>query len=328
MFEERLRALRWPTDEEIEQGNRFRTYLNYVCSISNYLKSINPKTFLKTIAGSAEFCRIKRHRVDLDAIEKLLRNAWLTEVKLHIDGDDNEFATYSNHWAPVQLYYAVYLSLRAYSAANGSQIPNEHTKNLKAINNEILNKPSLFPFPFQTMCECSGARSDNSKFINLPVGMSINKISGLTKYEKVDFCDSFALCLKTTRDKQIEKLCEDWKHRNKRKRVSPIEKEKMVKNLGPTSIFNFLYRLRLRSNYEDADSFLLSLPTERESQDFNTSIRVIGWFTQLMLETLIKHYIGDQTFCGIVQKFIKYEKYGISEKTVNKRLKLMVGLIT
>jgi hypothetical protein len=323
MFEARLRGLRFPSEEEIEQGNRFRTYLNYICSISAHLKHLTPKSFLKTITSSDEFGRIKRHNSDILEIEKLLRNAWLTEVKLHIDGEDNEFTTYSNHWAPVQLYYSAYLSLRAYFTANASQVPNEHTKNLKAINNDILNKSSLFPFPFHTMCLCGGARADDSKFINMPQGVCINKISGLTKFDNVEFYDSFALCLKTTRDKQIEKLCEDWRHRNKKKRVPALEKEKMVKNMGPTSLFNFLYRLRLRSNYEDADSFLFSQPTILESQDFNKSLRVICWYTQFMLETLIARYIGEKTFVGIVQKFEKFEKYGFSKKTVGNRSKLI-----
>jgi hypothetical protein len=246
---------------------------------------------------------------------------------LHIDGDDTEFTTYSNHWAPVQLYYATYLSLRAYFEACGSQIPNEHSKNLKTINNEILSKPGLFPFPFQTMCSCSGTCVNSSHFLYLPDGKTVNKISGLKNFEKVNSYDFFALCLKTTRDKQIEKLCEDWKHRYKKKRVSPVEKVKMVNNLVPTSIFNFLYRLRLRSNYEDADSFLLSLPTETEAQEFNKSLRVIGWYVQLLFETLIMGHIGIRLFTEMVTKFTKYEKYGVSKITVNKRLKLITAAV-
>jgi len=170
-----------PTSQEWEETFRFRTYLNYVCSISNYLFSIKPAKFLIEITSSKAFQHIQCKKITDEKIEKLLRNSWLTEVKLHLDGEEKDFSSYSNHWAPVQLYYSVYLALRAFFISSGTSITGEHVNNLSAISDEIVRRPDLFPYPFKTVCIDCGALSPE-KFVNWPDGIPLNTVSTLQNY--------------------------------------------------------------------------------------------------------------------------------------------------
>lgn len=67
------------------------------------------------------FGRIKRRPADLDAIEQILRIAWMSEIQLHLPGTlgSDQLLRYSNAWAPVHAYYAVYMALQSWLAANG-----------------------------------------------------------------------------------------------------------------------------------------------------------------------------------------------------------------
>jgi hypothetical protein len=301
-----MHFVRLPTEEEIEQTNRYKTYLNYICSIGQYIEQTKPLDLVGIVTSTDSFQKINcKKSIDSEKIAKLIRNSWFTEVQLNLSEVLPEFNVYSNHWAPVQLYYSAYTATRALFEASGKNTPGEHTTNLKELSREISQRPDLFPQPWKTLC--AGNSDVNLTYPNLPEGICIKRISSLTQYTSVPFWDSYALCLKTTRERQLLKSIEDWKSINKRKRISPDVKMRISGNLQPTSIFNFLYRMRLKSNYEDIDPLLLSIQSEDDSTNFNKSIRIICWNTLLVLELLIARYIGKKRFDEIVNQFVHYD---------------------
>ena len=307
-----------PSAEEEDQANRFRTYLNYLLSVSNFIDDVkdDPAKLVKTVIEADGFRNIQGGRCeDIDKIGLLLRNAWFTEIQMDISGQYEEFVSYSNHWIPVQLYYTAYLTLRAYYLSRGQSIPKEHASNLKAIAQDINNRPDLFPQPWKAIC-IGNPDDSTAEIINLPPDVSIKIISSLSSSSKVQFWDSYGMFLKTTRLRQIETLCTDWKSRNKKKRINPKEKQRFITNLVPTTLFHALYRLRLRSNYADADSFLLASQGTSEAIDFHRALQKIGWSTSLILELLIARYIGKRPFAQLVDKFRKYDDKGRSENLV------------
>jgi len=313
--------IKLPTREEEDQANRFRTYLNYLLSISDFVGDAKdkPAEFVGTVIETKSFRDIQGGRsADIDKIGQLLRNAWFTEIQMDISGHYEEFVSYSNHWIPVQVYYAAYLTLRAYYIASGQNIPREHSSNLKAIAMEIHRRPDLFPQPWKAAC-VGNPENGMAKIINLPQGISVRKISPLSSSSRVPFWDSYGMFLKTTRFRQLETLCDNWKIRNKKGRMNSKEKQKFIANLVPTSLFHALYRLRLRSNYADADSFLLAVQGSDEGAQFHHALQNISWYTLLVLELLIARYIGKQAFTQIVEKFRKYDDLGRSERLICSR---------
>jgi len=317
-----------PSEEEIEQGIRFRTYLNYLDCISNHLGDIysDPTRIVNPVIQSRAFQSIQGGRCgNTERLAQLFRNAWFTEIQMSISAQYEEFVSYSNHWIPVQAYYATYLALRAFFIASAQDVGREHSTNLKAIGEEIQQRPKLFPYPWKVVCV--GNPEDSSlEFRNLPNGVTISGISSLTASWRVDPWDSYAKFLKTTRQRHLLKQCEDWKLQNGRKRVSPKAKKQFLDNLSPTTIFNCLYRLRLRSNYADADSFLLSVQGSTEGAAFHSSLRKIGWSSLLILELLTARYIGKREFDAIVESFRRYETRGVSDDLIGLRWGTLRGL--
>jgi hypothetical protein len=310
-----------PTDEELEQANRFRTYLNYLNAISDFLGDIYsaPENVVSPVIKSSDFQSLQGGRcIDTERLAELFRNAWFTEIQMSISAQYDEFVSYSNHWVPVQAYYASYLALRAYFNASGQHVGREHSSNLKAIAEEIQRRPLLFPQPWRTVC-IGNPESSHCQLRNLPNGLTISQISSLTSSWRAPFWDSYAMFLRTTRLRHLQKQCDDWKDANNRKRVSPKVKRQFISNLSPTTLFHCLYRLRLRSNYADADSFLLSVVGSADGASFHAALRKVCWSTLLVLETLTARYIGKRDFENIVQSFRRYERKAVSDDLIGLR---------
>ncbi len=115
----------------------FRTYLNYLVALARYIEEEYPEKsdLVKAVFNLRGVQRIKRNKdFDSEKLFKLLRNAWFTEIQLHLSGSDAEFMRYSNYWAPVQAYYAVFLELSAlFVASNNVNGKRSHTAVLHTI---------------------------------------------------------------------------------------------------------------------------------------------------------------------------------------------------
>ncbi len=153
----------------------------------------------------------------------------------------------------------------------------------------------------------------------------VTSISPLSSHNNVSFWDSLCLLLKTTRVRKLERVCDDWKKSNKRRRVNKDMRQRFANNLGATSLFHFLYRLRLRSNYEDADSFLLGQQSEVDSNLFAHALRQINSSSLLILELLIARHMGKKEFSGVVDTFIKNVKQVEETGALSHRCKIIAA---
>jgi len=308
------------TEEDLLNQNKFKVYLNYLKSISNLLDHsyFTETRYLEEIIFSKTFKDIKSKNTDIGKITKLLRNSWLTEIQLNFTKDHPEFMAYSNHWACVQLYYSVYLSLRALSVAMNKQEPgaHHHAATLREISQDIYNRPNLFPYPWRVIC---AGDPNKPNFIYLPQNVLISPISPLVSNPK--FWDSYSTFLKTTRKRQLESKRKDWLNKNKRKNLSKEARKEITTKMPPTTFFDCLYRLRTRANYQDAELFLMAIEIEEWAKTFNYSLRNIANHTLLIIELLIMRYMGKQNFVKIVSDFLKYEKH--SNRAVAERWKLL-----
>lgn len=312
-----------PTDEEINQARRFRTYVNYLSALGNFIRETypDPKAIVTTITTSPEFSRIQVSSTrDRGVIRRLLRNAWLTEIQIQLAAATEGLIPYSNHWAPVQLYYAVYLCTRAWFAACCRDIPTHHSSTLRTVAADIKSRPGLFPYPWKLLCEGDPEKNSLS-YPFLPDGVKMYYVSSLRT--DPSFWDSFGMFLRTTRQRQIKRSILDWKRSNRRKLIKTSERQSLVHRLPPTSLFDTLYRLRIRSNYADADAFLLSLENEAESIEFYKALRTICWHSMLVLETLIAAYISIFKYREIVDSFAQYDPGKYSEPTLAHRCEIL-----
>lgn len=319
---------------------RFQVYLNYVSSISAYLGSDKEKfdeQHYQDVVSSPKYKSLRSENCNQKVLNRVgyyLRNAWLTELCIRISGFEqtDEFIRLSNHWKPVQLYYSAYLAIQAFFVSNGQlneeEVSANHSKTLRMITNEIDNRSEIFPFPLRVLLDGAPDHPKEEDFKNLPKGTEIKSISPLQEHG-IDFWSRYCQFLKTTRRHDYKKRSEEWKKKNSsKKNLSAEEKQKLISNLGKTSFFNCLYRMRTRSNYFDADAILFSsLPLkellEKHSR-FHDSLKNINWHVLLSFELLIAKYLGKDDYGKIVNA---YCESGISEQlleeTVKKRWKFI-----
>lgn len=281
---------------------------------------ISPNRYVfENIVNSRSFRRIQTGQcMQQQLVCRLLRNAWLTEIQLGLPSRYSELVSYSNHWAPVQLYYSIYLAIRAFFLAENRNVGEDHTTTLKTISSDVFSRPELFPSPWKILCKGDPSGS-NIEYSNLPDRIEIQPVSSLTSGEYVDYWGSYGLFLKTTRERQIDKSINDWKKSNRRKRIRDRERANLVGRLSPTSFFHCIYRLRIRSNYSDVESFLVSIERSDDSAKFNRSLRRICWYTVLVLELLIARYVGRRLFTQWVEEFIRYDSSELGTRLVQRR---------
>lgn len=303
------------------QSKRFHTYFKYLTAIKDYLESAEYQTttFILPVIQSPKFTAITNtHKTDLDKLGRLLRNAWSTELQINLAGENPGYCAYTNHWTPVQTYYSIYLALRAYIHTNSPEVDGEHARNLHYISEQIRSRPELFPYPWKMLCAHS---SDGKSIIyhHCPSNIVISTISPLSSLHRSDFWDWYGMFLRTTRERQIQKHIDDWKQINNKDRVSVKTKAEHQRKLAPTSLFHGLYRLRLRSNYGDADSFWMASPSDYEAENFHKALESITWGSLLIFELLIARHIGKRVFSSIVDGFIKHDKNNLTKNLVVRR---------
>ena len=120
------------------------------------------------------------------------------------------------------------------------------------------------------------------------------------------------------------KSIEGWKTEKKRKRIRRPEREAVAQKLAPTTMMDALYRLRIRSNYEDADLYLTGGADEEEVQAyFDAAVRILK-SGMLNLELLIARHIGAKNFTQIVESFQEKDRSNFSETTIQLRKKAIL----
>lgn len=81
----------------------------------------------------------------------------------------------------------------------------------------------------------------------------------------------------------------------------------LATKMSPTSLFDFMYRLRTRCDYRDVDAFLEGISSPTEAESFLNGLLTLVHGTLALLEGLIaRHLKGDiysqlaEDFCGRV----------------------------
>jgi len=314
--------------EDADEIKSFKTYSNYLQSVKNFIISEYgdaPKCFesinCKLLAKDS-FSKIQTNsNLDIEKLKKLLFNSWHTELVFNLPFSfDPSFTQYSNHWAPIQAYYSIFLSIRAFFISSNIICEKTHNTTLAKISN-IIRERDLFMSPWNAYCK--GLKQlKNVSYEN--ISGEIKEISNLSTPRLEDFWSWYGMLLRTTRDRQHkgrrEEILHRWKTRNgkRRKRLPKNRTDKIEKRMHATTFFDGMYRLRIRSNYEDADSFILGTMTSEEAETFYKSIYMILGTTLFIFENLIAKYIGKEKFVDILNDFVN----SVPDDTINKTIKL------
>ena len=241
-----------------------RTYLNYNEAWTIQVPFDNSPFHAQSKLPGFQKLQPSR-KCDVDEVKRHLTRGKLTlNLIQHIDVLGNpDFARVSAMWLPVQAYYAVNgFGLAVLAARKGpDELPKTHRAFLSEAASNFIQ--GLFPKPFSAMLK-NGHRTFKHippEFINIAdnrsafeSGFNLNRPNPRTRDAHI------TQCLDTTRKRVIDGKLKTERRRVKRpgKSRGVLKKPnqiKIVRAFPPTTILDYLYRSRIKSNYEDVTMY-------------------------------------------------------------------------
>lgn len=235
---------------------------------------------------------------------------WTSEIQLHLPMlmGNEAMIGFANAWAPVHSYYAAFGMLQAWFAANGmAGTANDHTATLRTIA-RMIEQRDLFPAPWNLLavgCPMRGDRlhlNDHGEdcishvevlSIPLPFGGDTT------------FWRRYGAWLRSTRKARLVAREEQWKAKNKKARIAPSERTAIAASVAPTSFFDCLWRMRIKSNYGEIDPYLVAQISGGDHEVFNSALCTTTRATVGLLELYILRRIGKPAFARIAGEFVK-----------------------
>ena len=208
----------------------------------------------------------------------------------------DELIAFANLWAPVQAYYSVFEAFTAFAmTTSSSSPPRTHAALLNWASSNVGHP--LTPFVTPWTARVSGAPG---AYIFNGFGAVIPDptISNLARPTIGTSPHLLALGLKTTRDEQIADHHDRWMKGLKTKAGKPrqtLPRAVMLSNaakMSPTTLFDLLWRLRVRSNYKEGDALLSGAHGPADAATFHAALSEIVAATLLTVEIYLAHIVG------------------------------------
>lgn len=335
----------------------FQAHSNYLRAFavlisSNYVPGKNPlfrhtkevlEGVAQTVQASPTFLRLQSQPSGLDhaALRSALRNAWGTELLLASTAQfgDNELIAAANNWAVVQAYYACFHSVQALAVARGQVRPKTHAKLQQQYTSFWVTRTVTLP-PWSLGWQSNSCR-------NLPPNHSIRPIHDWKTCDEDSCWDLVALALRTTRKDRLDERIREarvnrqrenrktWEKDEEQRRsagrpprkkrrfplplISEPDKAKLDSALRPTTILDYLYRLRIRSNYEDSTMFTDGPATASDSMQVHRDLCSITAATLLVHELHIRKLTGRAHLETLVDEWL--DSSGASGRNVGLRIR-------
>lgn len=254
-----LRRLR-PEIQDAQLG--LRTYYVYIQSYVACYE--NTSSLLDNQRQLPAFKRLCHKKTDVNSLREPLLRGWITLKAMETLPLENypELAKTANFWLPVQAYYAAHGIGLATLIAMGSDTPKDHRAFLSQVANQIVTK--LLPHPFNMACGGDPSRISASDVRIENFNGNIADVKSISSLSNPLYAQGGLLVAKsllTTRRRSLEDLFEREREKKvrpgrRRRNLTPDEKNRITEKRHPTTVFDFLYRIRVRSNYDDPEIFI------------------------------------------------------------------------
>lgn len=313
-----------------EPEGSFRTHWNYICALAGEAgkpagtTATTALTKLGTTASGvlvSGFDKLATSPGDLDQVRRSLANAWSTEALVAYASEvfaDDDAVRVANHWAVIQAYYVFYHLTQGLHVASGHDRPESHQKTLNlAVDQWAGRKLQLQPW---------GLGRTSSGWRNLtPVGPPKPGLSNLTSCSPGNQYDFVGMCLRTTRNKLVEEAerakrdrkvadrLKAWENKSAElaakgkplpkkpptgTKLSAAESASVDKKIGTTGVMHYFWRLRVKANYIDPETFTDGPTDEFVSKDYIENLRYFLAATCLVHEIRIGHLVGIPALQG------------------------------
>jgi hypothetical protein len=228
---------------------------------------------------------------ELADVKQCLERAWGMLRAMWVPLDLEEFITEFNATIPITTYYAAFHAVLAAMAATSHRGNNSHRTTLNDASTLVGRQ--LLPWPWSSTCE-GCPQLDEELFKGFP--HAIDEVHPFKSLSDDDLAHRLGGLLKSTRVKELDARFESERKKllkSNRKNLKREEKRKMADGLAATTIFDVLWRIRKKANYEGADVFVLGAPNSEEARRFGESLITVVDATIISLEALVDRVVGD-----------------------------------
>ncbi|MFH1656318.1 MAG: hypothetical protein ABH956_00915 [Candidatus Nealsonbacteria bacterium] len=300
MLIEDVEYTRINTDEDNVSFKSFKTYLHYLKSLSILLNSIYmDKTRLVNFEERKNF-----KEYNFEKVKKLLFNAWNTEFLLNFSNNNFDLIRYSNHWLSIQAYYVIFLLGSCYFLLEEGHEKYKiiHKNFCDNISEKLISDNDFLPSPFN-LFGLNGVERNNFNLKNLPNGHTFGLTSNLKEIITInDSWNLLGMFILTTRNNEFNYRRQKRLNKNKKK-LKKGERKEIINGMRRTTVFDCLYRIRIRSNYRDADMFLSDIIDNNEANEFHCYLRNIVDYGAIIFENKIIQILGFEKFKEIFKEF-------------------------
>ncbi|MDR3658500.1 MAG: hypothetical protein P4L48_23500 [Mycobacterium sp.] len=271
--------------------------------------------------------------VDMSELAKCLNRAWGTELILNLGArfEEDELVRLSNSWGSVQTYYVGYAATQALIVAEGRARPTEHSKTQGQVRALWVDRKSAVePFSFAAM---PGSKSNALAYANGPGRPVDTSLSTWTSVDTDNCWDIAATALRSTRNDAVEKrlklerekkalaakklwLSEEQARiaQGKKARKTPSfptsanltadERSGFESKMRPFTMLDYLYRLRIKANYEEAAMFTDGPDTDGASAIVALDMIRIANANMIAHEVRIARELGKSTLMALAKDWV------------------------
>jgi hypothetical protein len=308
-------------DADTDDAKAFTTYLGYWTCLATHINdrygSDLAPGVLAALASRKPFRSLPgKGRISRpEDVRSQLLNGWTSELRLNlIDLEDEARLAIANHGTPIDAYYATTRHATAWLLARDGSAPTTHRRLLDAIASQVTTG-TLYPPPWNLCCTALHPEPVYRGFERQP-----GECSNLAADADPDA--RAAMLLRTTRDRDLTKRIEDEKKRARLSRAPKGERKRRDGSLTATTIFDFAWRMRARSNYGDPAMYYVGSLSHVRARAFAASARTWTYATMFLFEALVA-----QRAPGVVAEaavhFISRDRSGLAEKIVLSRLQVL-----
>jgi len=341
-----------PSDEST---NAFRTHANYIeafyhlldCRWETYSREALLIHIYNRIKQSALCGGALRTGIDEDALRKSLSHGWGIELLLYANQqaiEDDTVIRLANNWVCIQAYYVFYHATQALWMAKGHPRPETHGVTQNTFVSLWSGRAVELP-PWSLVAGANG-------IAGVPLGRSVDlEVSNLANFVPGNAWGLAAQALRTTREKalpeairkrreekrreakkawEIEeraRLANGRRSRSKCKfslpRLSAAEKSDAEQSLRAYSLMDYLYRLRIKSNYEDADMFTEGPTDVKQSAVFYGRLCALASATLFLTELSVMPIWGKARFLAYREGWMKQRSDRVTQQELLNRASLL-----
>jgi hypothetical protein len=330
-----------PTDlVDTPAQSAFRAHSNYVHAFAVLMSGkveIEPAETLARVAGLVDAVIPRSSRaMNETELRGCLHRAWGAELLLAMGREvaaDEDLLRLINSWGVVQAYYAAYSITQALIVAEGRARPTSHSSTQRqAVDLWVKRRFAVAPWSFAMADpEATGAGSDGA--IHGP-GRPVAEAHPWSACGADTCWDIAALARRSTRDDAVnqalaarrrEKLSarrRAWAEEEQariaqgrgerrqpkwptRANLTNEEKRLSERSVRPYTLLDYLFRLRVKSNYEDASVFIEGPETAESVIQMARDLELIAAVTLLVHELRVGHAFGGQPFLSVVDDWLE-----------------------